>query len=471
MIPHQPGLDLARQQRNLLLFSPLYELALKIRRGDSNELLFAGLDTNYLALSLLDFIMEGGVLGPGRALQETLAHLANIVQRMKPALTEQDTRKVAREVLDALHNASGKFERFEYEYFDSVTGKSQRHAFALLKYERASDNQYYYRVSDEGFLVYLGMLDLGAANMQEFMEKMLHELVRRGRVNEALDVSRQAYLQATRYVDSIRSRLSRAQRMPDSVTWKRDLETFLSNARDHLDQRQVDERQLLEVVTDKLRDGTDLNTRDNLVKLKDTLEAELNLSSRLLTLIGEAGQSYLKAQAALFRARTRQNLPDLEERLLPDFLNLTVQQLQKVGDTEGHALFSGVIPKLLNLGPLVELLLEPQPESGSQGPDNSEITLLKELPPHFSEEDNIAATQFLQNIFVQEPRIDIETILIKAEQAGLRHQVRELMTFRMFQTYSQAESNFNVDAHATGRFANDMVEGVNLTFTKRDKND
>jgi hypothetical protein len=302
------------------------------------------------------------------------------------------------------------------------------------------------------------------------MEKMLHELVRRGRVNEAADVSRQAYLQAARYVDSIRSRLDRAQRVPDSVTWKGDLETFLNDARDHLDKRQTEERQLLAVVTDKLREGEDPDTRAKLVRLKDTVEAELHLGSRLLTLIGEAGQSYLRAQAAMFRARTRQNQPDLEERLLPELLGLSMQQLQQVGDGQGYTLFSGAVPKLFSLGAVVELLLEPQPEEADAEPDEAEIVSLEELPPHFSAEDSAAANQFLHDTFAREPSIDIEVVLAQAELAGLRRQVRELMTFRMYQAYSREESPFEVDARAEGRFVNDLVEGVKLKFTRREEN-
>lgn len=460
--------DLERQQRNLLLLRPLFELALKTRRGDASEPLFSGLDTNFLALITLDFIMEGSVLGLGRPLQETVAYGAEVTLRMKPSLSEQDARKVAREVLDTLHNAANKYERFEYDYFDPVSGQSKRYAFSLLKYQRAEDDQHYYRVSDEGFLVYLGMLDLGAANMQELMEKMLYELVRRGRVNEAVDVSRQAYLQAARYFETIRSRLDRAQRVPDSVTWTGDLEPFLNGAREHLDARQMEERQMLSVVTDKLREGEDPTTREKLVRLKETVETELHLGTQLLHLIGEAGQSYLRAQAVMFRARTRQNLPDLEEKLLPELLNLNISELAMMGDAQGHSLFNGAIPKVFSLGDVVELLLEPQAEDIAPHTSEDQMVRVDELPPHFTPEDDAAANQFLHDIFSREPCIDIEAVLSAADQAGLRREVRELMTFRMYQAFSREESQFNVDAHADGRFSSDLVEGTRLKFNKRE---
>jgi hypothetical protein len=304
--------------------------------------------------------------------------------------------------------------------------------------------------------------------MQELMEKMLHELVRRGRVNEAVDVSRQAYLQAARYFETIRSRLDRAQRVPDSVTWTGDLEPFLNGARDHLDSRQMEERQMLAVVTDKLREGEDPTTREKLVRLKETVEVELHLGTLLLRLIGEAAQRYLRAQAEMFRARTRQNLPDLEEKLLPELLGLSVSDLETVADQRGHSLFSGTMPKLFSLGDVIELLLEPQAESVTPDEGEAEMVSLNELPPHFTREDDAAANHFLHSIFAREPDIDIERILTLADQAGVRRQVQELMTFRMYQAFSREESQFNVDAHANGRFSSRMVEGTRLQFKKRE---
>ncbi|MBU9516176.1 hypothetical protein KTE64_27665 [Burkholderia multivorans] len=55
-------LDLSRQQRNLLLLRPVFQLErYKMMLGDessSDRSLFQGVDTHYLALSALDQMME-----------------------------------------------------------------------------------------------------------------------------------------------------------------------------------------------------------------------------------------------------------------------------------------------------------------------------------------------------------------------------------------------------------------------------
>ncbi|MGN5478200.1 hypothetical protein ACTMU2_18030 [Cupriavidus basilensis] len=84
---------------------PLFELALKSRRTDGNESLWSGLDTNYLMLALLVFVMDGGALGKGRTFHEVISYVAEAAQSMKPSLVEDQARLIAREILDAVHNA------------------------------------------------------------------------------------------------------------------------------------------------------------------------------------------------------------------------------------------------------------------------------------------------------------------------------------------------------------------------------
>ena len=175
------------------------------------------------------------------------------------------------------------------------------------------------------------MLDLGAADMQVLMESMLSKLVARGRVGEALDVSRQARLEAARYYESIRTHLDRARRVPDSISWHDDLEPFLASSREHIDGRRENERQLLSMVTEHLQEAEDVSTRENLYRLKQSVDSEYGIHTQLLTLLGEAGGRYLHSQSALFRARSRQRLPNLDDRVLPELAQLPVSELAAWG--------------------------------------------------------------------------------------------------------------------------------------------
>ena len=457
--------DLERKQRNLLLLRPLFEFALKIRHEVNGEL-YEGLDTQYVALTILDFIMESGALGQGRTRNEILGFGGDVVRGMKPSLTDDSSRTVAREVLDALHNVANRHERFEYTYFDAAKGTNQPYRFALLRYERAEDEAYYYRATDEGFLVYLSMLDLGAANMQELMDKMLHELIRRGRVSDAVQVSNQAYRQGLRYFEQIRTTLDSATRVPGRVSWITDIEPELERSREHLNKRLSEQQILSGVVVAKLVDAKDDDARANLAYLNERLEQEKRIGANLDTLLAEAAGRYMKAQAAAFRVRPKQPLPDLEETVLPELLGFDVTTLADAGDRMGYTLLGVDSPRLLDFNTLFERLLEPQPEDIVAPEEEGERVAIEEIPPHFSKADLKAADEFLRGTFETHAETDILAVLKAAEAAGHDSRVLAVMAFRMYEAFAPKETPYPVTARAEGRFDHPLVTGSKLVFTR-----
>jgi len=460
------SVDLSRQLKNLLLVRPLYELALRTRKTEEGTRLFSGLDTNFLALSLLDFIMEGSVFGFGRTREEVISYLGEKARLLKTTLDESDSRKVAADVTDALHNLDNRTERFEYEYFDSAHGEMKRYAFHLLRYTRCEDDRSYYRVTDEGHLVYLGMLDLGTEDMQELLDKLLAEMIRRGQVDKALDVSERGRREAMRYQDSIRAQLDRAQRSPDSVTWKGDLEPFLVGSRNHIDSRHEDKRQLMALVNDQLRDATKPGAREKFHRLSKTLGLELIVHSRLLRLVTEAGGRYRQAQATMFRARRRQRLPDIEEQLLPPILAESVQHIAELGDACGHALLSAEIPKQFSIGHVLGLLTELRPTTEPPEWTEDDMVPLSQLPPHFQADVIEAAKahveQALKEAFARGATIDNEQILLAGEAKLLPSAVQEYAMHQLFEMFADRTSELSIEK--SGRFRTKHVAGDRLVY-------
>lgn len=463
------GLDLSKQQRNLLLMQPLFQLALRLRHSDASGEVWEGLDTHYLSLSTLLHIMDGGALGKGRTFQEVLAHTGEMVRRMKPTLSESDAQTVAREVLDTLHNADNKTQKFSYEYYDGACGTPRTHSFLLLRYERSEeDDAYFFRVSDEGFLVYLGMLDFGAANMQALMEKMLLEFIRRGNVDQALDASQRALYEGKRYSEQISTQLLRAHRVPDAVRWKEDVSPHLQTAREHLDARVSEEHHLMQATMDSLNTARDAATREKFSRLHDTVNSGLVGNTKLLQLVGEAGERYRKSARTLFRTRRRGRLPNLEDVVLPEMLMLRQPALLELGDNCGHALFGLNHPRLFQYDQVFNALLTQQVSAQPDEVEQGELLELTEEQKRFSAEDRERAEAWLRSHFGGTRQTDIARILDLAETEGLGPLVREYMTFTMYRAFAREESPFPVDVHADGRFENTLVEGSRLVFTQRE---
>lgn len=133
-------LDLSRQQRNLLLFRPLIQLELfKNKFGDPGQEesnLFDGIDTHYLVLATLDFMMEGTTVALGFTQSEVLEYLSKLAGAMKPNLADVQRRRIAEVVLDTLDNKTRGYQEFAFEYFDAKRSEMrQAPKYRLVAFE------------------------------------------------------------------------------------------------------------------------------------------------------------------------------------------------------------------------------------------------------------------------------------------------------------------------------------------------
>jgi hypothetical protein len=298
-------LDLSRQQRNLLLLRPVFQLErYKMMLGDessSDRSLFQGVDTHYLALSALDQMMEATTVSSGSTSTEILTHLADVAIRMKPTLSVPQARRVAEVILDALDNKANNHREFSFEYFDALSGSMNSIRFRLVRFEPDTEDVYRYRPTAEGYLVYLGMLDLSPEDAQELLEKMLDLLVQRGRFDAALEIARRARKLSIEYRQLIRDRLYQAYRAPGSVNWSRDMAGRLDEARTHVRQRQAEDARMEEAVGEALLGADEPKTRESLVQLKETIRSASLIRLQLVTDINVAPERFIEAQRAVYR--------------------------------------------------------------------------------------------------------------------------------------------------------------------------
>ena len=98
--------SLTSQQRNLLLAEPVAWLSLDRRVIFKDDPTIADrLDVQYLALSAIDFVMERSAVESGASPDEIVEHVAAETARVKPSLTDEQSRKVGQVALDYLANA------------------------------------------------------------------------------------------------------------------------------------------------------------------------------------------------------------------------------------------------------------------------------------------------------------------------------------------------------------------------------
>lgn len=466
-------LDLSRQQRNLLLLRPLFQLELnKQRIGDESTAdkgLLQGIDTHYMALSALDRMMEGTTIATGCTREEVISHLSEVARLMKPKLTKTHQLKVADVVLAALDNKVNGYREFVYEHFDAAHGATRQVKFKLVVFEPDIEDVYRYKPTPEGYLVYLGMLDLSPEDYQELMEKMLDLLVQRGRFDAALEIARRARTLSIEYRQLIRDRLHQAYRAPGTVDWRRDMAGGLEKARDHVRQRQSEDQRMVESVQDALRMAEEQKSRVNLSQLLATLQSASMMRSQLVVDISGAGERFLQAQRALFRARRATGLPDLESVLFPQLVAMPGTTLSDEADLVISALYPGMWPKMLDLDTMFGLLLEVRPDDVVPDADEGELTPIQTYEDQFSPDVIKSVSHWLKNKFSGHAEVTLADVVQQASDEGLSVTERRCLLFAIYKSFSDTESDFpNMTSQALPHwFEADIAQGTDLLFSPK----
>jgi hypothetical protein len=470
-------LDLSKQQRNLILLRPVFALELAKNSygvdATGTASLMEGVDTHYLVLSALDFMMEGTTMNMGCTQDEVVMHLTNVTLQMKPSLTFPLARKVAETVIDTLDNKVKGYKEFDFDYFDAGVRQIRPVRFRLVSYEPDLEDVYRYRPTSEGYLVYLGMLDMAPEDAQVVMEKMLDVLLKRGAFDVALEVAKRARKLSLEYRQLIGDRLNQAIRAPGSVKWVTDVAAKLVGARSHVQERQAEDQRMEDAVREAVIKAEDPKARLDLSQLLKTLQGAGLIRAYLVNDILVAPQRFLDAQKALFRAKRPGGLPDLESRLFPQLLGLSSKVLAANAEHVVSGFHPPMWPKVYDLNSVFSLLLERRAEDAPPEDDTGEITPYVPYPDRFPKELILKVEDWITQQFERSGTYQLDELVLKGAEAGFDLDMLHFAVIRLFRCYAPTESSFpHVSVQANGRFVLDVASGTNLQFTStKDFND
>lgn len=463
--------DLSAQQRNLLLLSPLFELHQNkshVANSDGAAGFMTNIDTHYLSLSLLDFLMEGVAIGSGQYPEEVLQHLMALAGVIAPSLNHGDLRKIAEYVLGQVANSRENYKDFEREYFDAKTKCTQAHRFKLITFEPDLEENYLFKPTEEGYLVYLGMLDLSPEDAAELMEKMLQLLIKRNKFAQAVDIAKRARALSIEFRQIIRDTITRARRTPRAVNWKDDIQVRLEKARGHVTERRKEDGTMMLSVRNSLAGADEFEVRENIIKLLDILQSSSNLRSRLHTEIMQAPDQYLTAHSMVFRVRAPSSLPSLEELLFPHFMKLPVETLAACVDNMISSAYPPKFPHIFDLNNVFALLLDKRASPNFIEEDEGEVEPEQLTLEMFSFEEIEQAEQWIDEKLRQVNETTIEKLLTGAEEEGLDRPVVLCAALFLYIAINESSNYKNIEISINEHsYRTKYVRGTSLTLKRR----
>ena len=472
--PKSELIDLSPQLRNQRLLEPMNQLhaTRNFHQDEAGEPLFDGLDTHYLCMATLNFMMEGSAVGAGYSMADVHTYVSSLISRIRPEKTGSACAKAADVVIGCLSNKAENYKEFEFTYFHAPTLQALVYRFRLVNLEPDLDDFYRYRPSPEGYLLLIGMLNVDVEDQQILMEKMLQILIERGRFEQAAEFARRAMVLSIEHRQHIQGHITQAIRAPGTVRWSTDIKPRLDDSRQHVKARQEEEGRLLMAIRNKIGEVENIKSKQELSSLHDLLSNAGNVRARLQLEVSSAEGRFIDAQTAAFRARKSSGIPDLETHLLPQAMIRPGAQLAVAAEELIVSLFPAVFPKTPDLSNLLSILLERRQltKDADDDEDDDEIEPFQVWPDPFPDQLVVKISQWLSAKFEENRSWRIDELIDAGANEGFSAIEQQCIAFCLYRSFPDSESEFeNHHAMLDGEYETWVVRGDNLRFDVKTK--
>lgn len=428
---------LTRRLRTLLRTAPLHRVeANKVHRAAS----FDEHDLRALALRTLDLTIERMGLGTGATQEELRDGLRPLLLAVDAELDPNASDAIADTVIEALLNEPERRQAFAERYLAVAPHEARAKLlrFHLLRERQTADGHTVIVATTEGINLYAGMLEYPVEDAQTADEAVLRSQVRRGRIDDAVQTARRARLRSIEYEQKILGILETTRRDVQQVDWIRDVLGVIDDARSHIHDRLVTEREILGAVESRLEGSLGGDAGAQLASLRDTLGECLARHMRLHERLIGANASYLQEQERqAFRPRMLAPLPDLEADVLCPSLGLPSTALADRCDFFLARFQPPRAPAVLRLTQLVRRLLAPR-KAEAEDPFElqlPELSPVAEPPPPFDEEDRRRVAAILTGLRVPQR---LSLLLARARKLGHPPSTLKLLVLEVLSAYDPA---------------------------------
>lgn len=323
--------DLNTQLRSLALARPLVTLeAEKGRLVRDGSQLFDGIDTQYLGLSMIDWVMGESLFKRGVDRVEAIARVAAMAAPMKTSLSLDERMKIGEVIFDAFANISDNQKPFRIEYWDGVAGTMARFEFRLLDFKEVGDGEFLWQVTREGLLLHLGMLSIAPDIASELERKLLSRLIVEGRVDEAAKMAERARIEAQLFRTDIDNQILWASR-GSRVDWAGVIVPRIAEARARINGRVGLDAEILKVIGERLPDAADAD-RAPLMRVKSIVQGSQRQHLDLDTRLNGATQQYIEFQSARFSIRLPGARVDPQDGILMPLLAADMEAVSAEAD-------------------------------------------------------------------------------------------------------------------------------------------
>lgn len=351
------------------IFGPL----LKGYSVDVNEL-----DTQYLAIRLIDFLAERLAIGQGASREEIILRISEYVKSMCPHAKDTLCTAIASRILDRLANGPGGYKAFSSSFYDDGSRQMREYSFRLVEYWQPSIGEsHVYKATPEGVTLFLSMFTIDPILEHAAQNFLIKHLLETGHISGAVEVARRASGISIATRAELQSRILDLKRNPRKQGWVDDAIDRLEGARQHILTRYEEESLLLGTISDMMEAEQESKQLADLIKLKNIVEKCYEDHLELDTLIANAVQSFYHYHAYAFSTPNISIRISPEEQVIPRIMDMPLGGALQMAETIGCHFLGPQEPKVLDLFELFSMFEDAQrremADSGKGEPDVADV--------------------------------------------------------------------------------------------------
>ncbi len=463
---------LIKQQKNMLLIKPLSQIETDKGAILQSEDIDPNLvDLRYVALAILDHVMESSAFRPGCEPDEIVAAAKHEVLRMVPAMDDKLAESVSRRVYDRLRNSRAGYRKFSEDYYDAPNNRFASHHFDYLRVFTDPDDgsRIWIKLGDAAQLVFLGMLEMADEFIEEAELIMMRKAIERGRFDDAQHAAVRARKRSINYNNFIREKLLRARRSPGSVNWRETVIPELEQARDHLNSRIREEDEITKQISDKLGAvGDDPVARKALLLIKEAIGDAQKRHSLLFREIVNANERYRSILARSFRSRGSSNVRDPEREILLPLLSARSEELGPFGGRLWAVMTPPAPVRLFDWYGLFATAMKGSldGEEDAEEDNSSELAPIEEFAPRYPRELVEAMEQRFRAGIEEEKEISLGKLVGQALRDKLPRDHIRLLVLVALMAWRGLDGRKDLRTEIRGDYEAGRLHGDNIFFAR-----
>lgn len=460
---------ITHQSRQSYLMTPITDLIATAKAGRGKFSVLSDLDVGYLTFHAMTFIirnMGGSVAG----VEETRVkeNLAEMVSVMAPDKGAKECAKAASLIIETVMNSANSYYPHRYRYYDGLDGEFKIVAVKLLELH-LFDDQNYYRIGEQGFLVFRSMLEKSLDVQQEMNAYIIQ-----------VYMEQRDYLKASQLIDEgvetlieTQHRLLEVRRRIDHMV-RIDYRQVKSECRlihDRIDKALVKNKMTYQQIPPLANDGSE---SDQQLKVLDRRFLEfIEMFAKTVNMVEET-QEHLEARlVARISQRGGNAMMDFSVygHVLSPLLLKREGELGSVLDDLLCALFPARLrsidsPYQLIKSQLTMLSEEDKPEEWQAERVEEEFELLEKGDPYFTKEEHNKGFRDLVLQALEDGDVRLSEMLTRYQEEFSHYQLKSFYLYLLGEYLNQTDVEFMVSKMDDLIMVTNVYEGNDLLVAR-----